>query len=190
MESLASQNIEKKNENEVKEAIWTPGNFETLEDVPGWEKQFAYFDIAKVQVEAFLNTDLRFSPNDLSVAQKVVNKFNRWIEERIQHLDPVAKKEIENRFGRYPAKIIMNDNKKISSPFKVVFSYIPNPSDYKDIFEYEERAPQEDNDLLEHEEGQDSLDQISNVNISFLKKPMDSKWWPKGLLPSRNRVEE
>ena len=186
MESIASPRLEKKNQNEVKEAGWTPGNFETLEDVPGWEKQLAYFDIAQAEIDMFIATDLRFSPEDLIVAEEAVKKFNEWMKERIAPLETIEKKEIESKFGYQPAKIIMNENTESNSPFKIVFSYVPNPSDYKDIFEYEERAPESERGS----EGQDSLDDVSSAEHGLLKKPIDSKWWPKGLLPRGNKVEE
>lgn len=186
MESIASPKIEKKNENEVKEAGWAPGNFETLEDVPGWEKQLAYFDIAQAEIDMFTETDLRFSPEDETVAEEAVQKFNEWLKTRISPLETPEKKEIENKFGHQPAKIVKNENPESSTRFKIVFSYIPNPSDYKDIFEYEERAPESEQGRDE----QDSLDAVSSAGQGALKKPIDSKWWPKGLLPRGNKVEE
>lgn len=176
--------IDKKEVNN-QESEWTPGDYNFVEDVPGWDKQLLYLDISAAIEDLSVETDLRFTPEELEDAQAYAKKFNDWFQERVQYLSPGDRREVLDIFSDNPAEVVLSvkderdENGKViesnvvksSEPYRINFKYYPRTRDYKDIMKYEYREA--DNSDKEDESGE-----------------RKNKWWPKGLLPRKNRVEE
>lgn len=106
---------------------WTPGDYRYIEDVPGWEKQLAYYDIAR-KIASYVEKDNELVFKDTDSAQKAVIKFNAWFLERVVDLSEKDRLEISQRFGGLPARI--------EGSYRVAFNYHPVTMDYRDLLTY------------------------------------------------------
>lgn len=152
---------------------WKPGNYEFMEEVPDFELQKAYLDIAdEIRNYVAMEEELGFSLDNIEKAKELEAKFNNWFDGRVSKLPQVYQLQIRDKFGDRAVRLIdsdITDRREIprDESLMLKFSYLPKMTDYKDLFKYEYKESPSDEELARME--------LGRVN----------EYWPTERLPSK-----
>ncbi len=152
---------------------WEPGNYNFMEDVPDFELQKAYLDIAdEIRKYVVMDEELGFSLENIEKAKELEAKFNNWFDGRVSKLPKAYQLQIRDKFGDRAVRLIdsdITDRREIprEEPLMLMFSYLPKMADYKDLFKYEYiKSP--------------SAEELARMKLGRV-----NEYWPTERLPSK-----